>query len=432
VVFALFIGTAIAYEIQQPDRTDPTYLSPLSDADLGSSRLAQRLAERGVVVERQTKTAEALALAMKGEATLLIPAPALVHPLYLRMIKLLPASVQVVLVAPDQRVLGNAHLPAQVDGSRLASRSASPRCEFRPAATAGVAGVFRTRYQVEEADRIERCYGGALTLLRRGSATVSLIGADDPFRNDRIDEHHNAALATELLSSTGRVVWLDLHQMERSPRYIDDPAIASQEPAPPSLGPGSPDPDFALRDPKGDQRGEGFGGTGDDDGSGEDGGNDGESEASNPLWSAFPPWVFATVVLLACAALLYALAAGRRLGGPVTEPLPVTVRITETVDGRGRLYQRAKARGPAALTLRNTAVNRLTGLLGMARDPQRAELIATITQHSGWSLDAVTEALFGPDPVDDRELVHLALTIEALLQAVTQQAPPATAPGGTC
>lgn len=435
VVLSLLIGTAIAYEIQQPDRTDPAYLSPISDAELGGRRLARLLEDRGVVVDRQTKTSEALVLAAKGDTTLLVPAPSLVHPYYLRMIKLLPASVQVVLVAPDQRVLSNARLPARVDGSRMASRSARPSCGFRPAVVAGVAGVFRTRYEVDKSDQIQRCYGGALTLLRRGAATVSLVGADDPFRNDRINEHNNATLASELLSATGRVVWLDLHRMESSPRYLDDPALASQEPAPPSLGPGSPDPDFTQPDRNGGHAGEGYGDDGENQGEDQEeyqeDGDDERTRASNPLWSAFPPWVFATVALLAFAALLYAIAAGRRLGGPVTEPLPVMVRATETVTGRGRLYQRARARGPAASTLRETAIDRLASSLGLAKTTEREELVDTVARHSNWSRESVTEALFGQEPVDDRELVQLALTIEALLAAVTHQAPPSTASGGT-
>ena len=43
---------------------------------------------------------------------------------------------------------------------------------------------------------------------------------------------------------------------------------------------------------------------------------------------------------------------GRRLGPIMTEPLPVTVRAAETVEGHGRLYHRLNARDRAANALR--------------------------------------------------------------------------------
>ena len=85
----------------------------------------------------------------------------------------------------------------------------------------------------------------------------------------------------------------------------------------------------------------------------------------HPLLDAFPPWFWALLVQLALVALLIVLWRARRLGPPVTEPLPVEVRAAETVLGRARLYQRARARGPTAATLRTAALGRLRGRLDL-------------------------------------------------------------------
>ena len=53
----------------------------------------------------------------------------------------------------------------------------------------------------------------------------------------------------------------------------------------------------------------------------------------------------ALLLRLIVAAVLAAAARARRLGAPVAEPLPVLVPATETVTGRGRLYQRSRDRG---------------------------------------------------------------------------------------
>ncbi|MBT8228287.1 MAG: DUF4350 domain-containing protein [Dactylosporangium sp.] len=415
VTLAVMVGSAVAYNWHEPNPTDPAYLSPTSDDDIGGRSLARMLTERGVRIDRQSHTSDALVEAGRSSSanptTLFIPAPALVHPFYLRMIKFLPASTAVVIVSPDAKLLRLARLPAGVIGTRLAALAAAPACDYAPALRAGTASVLRTRYTGRH--ELASCYDGGLTVVRRGEAEVTLVGANDPFRNDRIDEHHNAALATELLAGAGRVIWLDLHREEKRPGYVDNPALASQAPAPPSLGPGSPDPDFPLPD-----------GPVAHTISPPEGGQDPiVAGPSNPLWQAFPPWVFAAVALLGLATVLLALARGRRLGGPVHEPLPVTVRATETVQGRGRLYQRARAPGHSATILRDQARHRLRHLLDLPGAASPAAVAEATAAASGWPPDQVTEVLFGGEPADDSALVRVAAGLERLLRDVTRQVP---------
>lgn len=416
-VLVVIVSSIVIYKIERPDRTDPAYLSPSSRADVGGARLADRLRERGVKISRFTRTSEALVEANKGGATLFVPTPELVHPFYLRMIKLLPATTRVVIVAADERSVRNARLPASVTGARLASRAAEPKCGYAPATRAGTAAALRIRYTATKKSKIDSCYGGGLTVVRKGGAEVALVGADDPFRNDRIGELGNAALATALLGSAPRLLWLDLKRIETRPGYTEDPTRATEEPAPASLGPGSPDPDFPILESPNPAA--------EDDGSPTPRPTRPVS-AENPLSDAFPPWFFAVAALIGLAGLLGALAAGRRLGAPVPEPLPVAVRATETVEGRGHLYQRAKARDRAAATLRESAITRLEALLNLPPTATRQIVVSSAATHSGWLTDDVDEALFGPDPVDDRELIQAAIAIEELLRAVTREASPTT------
>ncbi|HLL66270.1 MAG TPA: DUF4350 domain-containing protein [Micromonosporaceae bacterium] len=475
IVLVIGILSAIAYTIQQPSATDEAYLSPRSTAGIGASRLADRLSARGVQVQRETHSSDALVSAHRGNATLLLPAPQLMHRHYLRMLKLLPASTQVVIVAPNRRTIANGLIPTGITQERLAARAVPPRCAFPPATAAGPAGVGRLRFgpvddtaEGTAATGLYTCYGGSLIGYRRGAAENTLVGADDIFRNDRIDEHGNSELALGLLSRAPRVVWLDLHRPERAPGVVDDPALAGAPPAPASLRPnpsagGVPEHDFPM--PSGSEEALGpF----PPDGKEED-----RAAGGNPLWQAFPPSIFAAAALIGLAALLFALARGRRLAVPVLEPLPVAVRSTETVEGRGRLYQRAKARGATLTTLQTATRARLTRLLDLPSDAPADSLVSAVAAASGWSPDQVTTTLYPaptdpaatteaatteaptaepapatpakpgkpskrsrrdklaePGPADDRALVQAAVDLDTLLHAVTRQAPSNAVPEG--
>jgi hypothetical protein len=414
VVFVVLVS-ALAYVLQQPDQKNHAYLSPTSGRSFGADRLAGLLKQRGIAIERLTRTSDALVSAQNGDATLFIPTPNLVHPFYLRMLKLLPASTKVVLVDPSDSTLDNGRLPIAVNGRNLAAHAVAPDCDFAPARDAGVAAVGRSDFTgldpTAGATELHRCYGGSLVEFTREQAAITVVGAADPFRNDRIGEHHNEQLAVGLLSRAPRVVWLDLHRREQQPGYVDDPALAGQPAAPPSLGPGSPDPDFPLPPTAPPRRRSNAG----DDGGGGSGGG------SNPLWQAFPPWLFAALALLGVGFVLLALARARRLGAPVAEPLPVTVRAKETVEGRGRLYQRAKARAPALRTLQGAARERLAHLLDLPATADRATLVAAVSEATGWLPADVDQTLFDDRPENDEALVAAAVRLETLLGMVTRR-----------
>jgi hypothetical protein len=259
---------------------------------------------------------------------------------------------------------------------------------------------------------------------QRAATTVTVVGSADPFRNDRIGEHGNAALATALLTGAPRLVWLNLHRREPPPLVTDDPGLAGAPAAPPSLRPRrSGDPverDFPIEGRRGEvERVPPPNIEGDDESD--------RADPPNPLWVAFPKWVYPTTALLVLATIALAIARARRLGGPVVEPLPVVVRSSETASGRGRLYQRARARPEALQVLRDAALARLTRLLRLEADVEQAALIEAVAASSGWPPAAVGHALFGPPPENDAELVAAATQLEQLVAAVTTEQPGAGA-----
>ena len=84
------------------------------------------------------------------------------------------------------------------------------------------------------------------------------------------------------------------------------------------------------------------------------------------------PAVTWIVFQLCLAIALLALWQGRRLGPLVAERLPVVVRASETVEGRGRLYRSRRARDRAADALRTATLQRMLPRLGLGQQRRAA------------------------------------------------------------
>ncbi|MFV2101807.1 DUF4350 domain-containing protein [Micromonospora sp. LOL_024] len=406
---ALLIAvTLVSREVDQPDQADRGFLSPVVTGDDGGSRLAESLARRGIVVQRETDTIQALLATRPGAATLFVPAPGLLHPRTVSYLGLLPAGTRLVLVDPPRRVLDAAGLSLRPAGRRWATRALTPHVGDRPCpladvAPAATAAVARQRYApTGPPGSVDLCFAGGLARLP-GPAESIVVGASDPFRNDRIGEWDNHAFATGLLATAGRVVWLDLDGPAPPP---PEPSRAPTSQLPESSGDGFGEPDDQeelgggeREQPTPDSRPGG-------DASGP-GGPDRDGSA-NPLWSAFPPWFWALLLQLALAVLLIAAGCARRLGPPTPEPLPVTVPGAETVLGRARLYRRARARNSAAQTLREAARSRLTGRLHLPADAPPDDVAAAVASATGDRTDTIRQLLYGDVPETDRDLLALA------------------------
>ncbi|WP_341829978.1 DUF4350 domain-containing protein, partial [Streptomyces hainanensis] len=249
----------------------------------------------------------------------------------------------------------------------------APDCGLPAATSAGSALLGGRRYQVP-ADATG-CYQAAgmptLAVLPTGTGDgdTVLLGAAEPLHNEHLAEYGNAALTLQLLGSRPHLVWY-------LPTAEEAPAVEDQR----------------------------------------------------TLLDLLPPgWRWATLQLL-IAALLAALWRARRLGPVVTEPLPVVVHAAETTEGRARLYHQAGARDRAADALRTATRARLAPLVGVPPSAAHAPdaLPAAVAAHAGEPAAAVHELLFGPPPADDRDLVRLADTLDALERRVSPHQTSAT------
>src|SRR5690606_28499035 len=104
----------------------------------------------------------------------------------------------------------------------------------------------------------------------------------------------------------------------------------------------------------------------------------------------------------------------------VVERLPVTVRATETMEGRARLYQRSSARLRALDALRVGTVQRLAGMVKLpasAPVEQVADLVAALV---GQAPQNVRALLVGTIPHSDRELIELSDRLLELERAVAE------------
>ncbi|GID93469.1 DUF4350 domain-containing protein [Amorphoplanes digitatis] len=422
VVAGLVTITAIAHVVQQPDPTDASFLSPTSDDGDGARLLADRLTGGGVQVDVRTTSTDALASAASGgPATVLVTTPELVNPVYLGRLAALPPQVRVILVAPDAQQVGLLGLDVAVGGPRWMAAAPRPGCAAGFAGTAGRAAALRRSYDPRGYGAV-RCYRDGLVELRTARAAITLIGAADPFRNDRAGEHGNQALAAGLLARDPRVIWLDLH--EREPDPVTD-TFPQQEPDPgtdPEGEPGYGTGDEPGGSPQGDPAGDPQNGDQNprpgrgQDGQAQGGGN---PVTDSPLARAFPPVVWATLALLALAALALAAASARRLGAPVAEPLPVRVRAAETVRGLGGLYRRAGARGNSLATLQAAASRRLTEHFGLPPDAGMDEVAERVAAVTGHPVNEVRHMLGGGVEDSDEELARAATTVQNLVRYVT-------------
>ncbi len=405
---SLLATTLVTRAIDQPAQTDRGFLSPVATHDDGGSRLAASLAGRGVVVQRETDTIQALRVTRSGPSTLFVPAPALLHPQTVESLGLLPAGTRLVLVDPPRRVLAAAGLPLRPSGRRWAAHAVTPHtsgpCPLSEVGATATAAVARQRYAPTGAPgSVDLCFSAGLARLP-GPAESVVVGASDPFRNSRIDEWDNLAFATGLLGTSGRVVWLDLDgPAPPPPRRSTAPTTQLPDLENPGYGepgdyreePGTGN--GANRTPDAPPRGE----------ASDSGGPDGAGSPS-PLWSAFPPWFWALLAQLVLAALLIAAGRARRFGPPTPEPLPVTVPGAETVLGRARLYQRAQARESAAQALRVAARSRLARQLHLPTDAPHTGVAAAVAARTGDRPDTIRELLYGDAPTTDQDLLELA------------------------
>jgi hypothetical protein len=109
---------------------------------------------------------------------------------------------------------------------------------------------------------------------------------------------------------------------------------------------------------------------------------------------------------------------GRRLGPLVIENLPVTVRASETMLGRARLYEVSSSRLRALDALRIGTIARLATACGLGPTASVDEVVGTVAALLDAPVGETARILVGAVPATDRELVRLSDELRELESAV--------------
>jgi hypothetical protein len=147
-------------------------------------------------------------------------------------------------------------------------------------------------------------------------------------------------------------------------------------------------------------------------------GSDAAGSGPASIWDLFPGGIYRAASWLLLVAVVLAVWRARRLGGVVTEPLPVIVRAAEVVEGHGRLYARAGARDRAAAALRSATRTRLAARFTLPRNATALQVAVAAAPLAGRSPADATALLGGPPPRDDAALLGLAGELDRFEHAV--------------
>ncbi|MBH0129611.1 DUF4350 domain-containing protein [Salinibacterium sp. NK8237] len=224
---------------------------------------------------------------------------------------------------------------------------------------------------IEPSADITACYGNdddgyGLIVLDRGDTELRILGATDALSNGDITAADNAAFALRLLGEHETLVWY-------TPSFLD---LANS------------------------------------------------GDAKTPAELA-PGWVLPGVWLTMLTLLAGALWRGRRFGPLVIEKLPVTVRSSETMQGRARLYERSTARLHTLDSLRIGTIRRLAVLCGMPSTASVDDVINRVSPLVGQPIEPLRQLLIDREPTSDHELITLSdelLALEDRVHAVIRPA----------
>ena len=133
----------------------------------------------------------------------------------------------------------------------------------------------------------------------------------------------------------------------------------------------------------------------------------GDVDAASPdaIAELTPAWVVPVMSLLVITFIFGAIWRGRRMGPLVIENLPVTVRASETMLGRARLYEKSSSRLRALDSLRIGSVQRLAALTGLPRTATVDDVIAAVSSVTGAQPADIRALLVDSVPATDRDLI---------------------------
>ncbi|MGV8876559.1 MAG: DUF4350 domain-containing protein [Rhodoglobus sp.] len=342
-------------------------LDPESPQESGTRALTEVLGAQGVdVIVTTTLEETKKVLATTGESSLFLTDPdgflsdtqmGEAVGLASTVVVTEPGVATLLAIAPD---VANA-------GTRVGTVTADCSLAVTTNAATITAGPSSLRIIANGSDAgASACYGsedlgyGLIALDRDGSQLV-LLGATNALTNGAISSQDNAAFALRLLGQHDTLVWY-------TPSLLD----ASGTAAPQSL----------------DQ--------------------------------LSPGWVLPAVWLAILTLIAAALSRGRRFGPLVVEKLPVTVRSSETMHGRARLYEKSAARLHTLDALRIGTLRRLSAVCGMARTASVEDIINRVGPLIECPLESLRHLLIDSVPHSDHELIALSDELLALEKRVTE------------
>ena len=333
-------------------------MDPASTGPDGAHALVTLLRDRGVTVVVANSIGDAENAAHPGTLLLFAQSQRVTSESLLQ--RLAATRSDLLLVEPTSHA--RAALAPGIRTSGASVHGTQPNCALREANRAGSVDFGPSNTFRAAGDRtVTSCYGGALVRYRDGDRTVTVVGSTDFMTNGGLLQAGNAALAMNLAGVHPRVVWY-------APQRIE-----------------------------------------------------GESSGSTTIFELIPDNVIWMVGQLWLAVLLIALWQGRRIGPLVAEELPVVVRASETVEGRGRLYRSRRARDRAAQALRAATLQRLLPRLGLSTDTSAPAVAIAVAQRSAFHAESVQHIVFGPSPASDADLVQLAHALDDIERQVAQR-----------
>lgn len=354
LVVALALVVAVGF--LRPGATSQTPFAPDNPQENGARAVAQILTEQGVSVQYVQTTSAALADAREA-GTLFILNPG----------SLRPEQQQALAEAPGDIVLAN--LDRDIDDltDRISSVAGGTRteraaeCADEHPVAAGTVHGAGPMITADGADDVVLCFASAdhddaamYASWTQDGRTWRALGNADLMLNENLTSEGNAALILRILGQQEHLTW-----------YVPDAADT-----------------FGL-----------------------------EGTSAAPEFPLLAPHMLALYALIALALILWR---GRRLGPVVLEPLPVTVKATETTRGRGRLYRRHEAFGHTGSSLRAGAVDRISGRLGVSRSAGPDEVVEAISRATGRPSEQIHSVLYSPPPHDNASLVALAEALDTM------------------
>jgi hypothetical protein len=335
-------------------------LSAANAAPAGARALAEVLRQQGVRVIETTSLADTrAAVSDRANTTLFISD----ENRFLDEAQLAQAVALAARVVIADAAFGElAAIAPAVSPAGIVTGTLTADCPIRSVRNAGSVTAGPTGYRVTgDASGATSCLGsgnGVYSLVELGGGALTLLGATDALTNDRVAEAGNAALALTLLGHNPTLVW-----------YL------------PSA-------------------------------------DDVASGAPSDLGSLAPPWVLPVAALLGVLVVAAAVWRGRRLGPLVIENLPVTVRASETMLGRARLYEVSSSRLRALDALRIATIGRLATACGLGSTATVGEVADAVAALVGAPRAEISRLLIEAVPASDRELVALSDRLQELERTV--------------